>query len=129
VQSAQASSAPTGQPPVTQAEKPFPSQRFPGRSSSYITTIVYAGLGLGILVLVYYFFLYEPASETTASAPPSTPPVEVRENGDDPSSFSDTAVADSSAMAEAGQQDSLILEARTNARVWISIVADGKRSS
>lgn len=111
-------------------EKPFPPQRFPGRSSSYINTIVYAGLGLGVLVLIYYFFLYNPAPEP-AEVPPSstTAPVEIRDSGNEPaSSFADTPV-DSSAVEEIDQQDSLILEARTNARVWISIVADGKRSS
>lgn len=119
---------PPAQPPAQDSGFPTMPLGKPVRTST-INTIVYGGLALGVLVLAYYFLLYEGTESTVVDTPPpATQPIDVGTAGD-PQPSVDVAPADSVEPGVVAEQDSLILEARTVAKVWISIVADGKRST
>ncbi len=98
------------------------------RSNTPVNIIVSIGIALGALALIYYF-AFDTTGETEVADqdPPPTQPIEVQIS--EPVVVSDTLSIDSAAAEAVPEQDSLILEARATAKVWISIVADGKRSS
>lgn len=106
------------------------AEQFSAEKTSSINLLVYAGLALGILVLAYYFIWYQPDT-TAVSQPPSQTsvdiaPIDIQNSTSTP--LAETTADSSIQQEEELQQDSLILEGVTKARVWMSIVADGKKS-
>ncbi len=117
------------QPPVSAQDNPLSAIDSQPRSNTQVNIIVSIGLVLGALALLYYF-VFDNSGETQVAEqyPPPTQPIEV---GTSEPATVETAIpsVDSAAVEAVAEQDSLILEARATDRVWISIVADGKRSS
>lgn len=98
------------------------------KKSSPVNILVYSGLALGAMVLAYYFLWYEPqAPVASEQAPiPSVEPIDIQNSAPSPTIVS--TVDSTEQQEEILPQDSLILEGITTAKVWISIVSDGKKS-
>lgn len=100
-----------------------------GQKSSPVNMLVYSGLALGVLVLAYYFLWYEqqPSTLSQEQPIPSVKPIEIQHAAPTITDNSEEASIQQE-QEEIPVQDSLILEGTTTARVWISIVSDGKKS-